>query len=354
MTQVSVKKRELWLDALRILAAFLVIVNHTNSDVFQASDPSGLTWWLSIAWYVLCKLAVPVFVMISGACLLGKQDRFGRCFGRFLRIAGALLVFSYGYFLHDAWVNYGLWPRMFRLDIFFQKVWTMQIADSFWYLYFYAALMLMLPFLQRLVSTLKPGELTGLIGLCIGFGMVWPMVSALVPAFALPAYLDLPLFGGMLGLLLLGWQIRRMKAPGKRQMALSAAVFAFSVFISVALLRWQVQPDTKYWRFMDDRMNPSPFVAASAASLMVLCRGWFSRPMSSKAQKCWTELGACAFGIYLLQQWVIAQTEFRLFVPLCQVLPVFPALLVWEAVIFLICLLAAIIMRRIPVLKKLV
>lgn len=354
MTQVLLKKRELWLDALRILAAFLVIVNHTNSDVFQASDPSGLIWWLSIVWYVLCKLAVPVFVMISGACLLGKQDSFGKCFGRFLRIVGALLVFSYGYFLHDAWVNYGLWPRMFRLDIFLQKVWTLQIADSFWYLYFYAALMLMLPFLQRLVSALKPGELAGLTGLCIGFGMAWPMVSALFPALALPVYLDLPLFGGMLGLLLLGWQLRCMKAPGRRQMRLCAATFVLSVLASVVLLRWQFQPDAKYWRFMDERLSPSPFVAASAAALMVLFRGWFSRPLSTKAQKLWTELGACAFGIYLVQQWVIAQTEFRLFAPLCQVLPMFPALLVWEGVIFLICLIAAVIMRRIPLLKKLV
>ena len=60
------KKREIWLDVLRVLAAFLVIVNHTNSDVFQSVTPANGTWWLSIAWYALCKIAVPLFVMISG------------------------------------------------------------------------------------------------------------------------------------------------------------------------------------------------------------------------------------------------------------------------------------------------
>ncbi len=44
------KRRILWLDGLRIVAAFLVIVNHTNRDVFQASQPGHLTWHLSILW----------------------------------------------------------------------------------------------------------------------------------------------------------------------------------------------------------------------------------------------------------------------------------------------------------------
>ena len=149
------KKREVWLDVLRILAAFLVIVNHTNSDVFQSVTPANGTWWLSIMWYALCKVAVPVFVMVSGAVLLGREDSYGKCLARFGRIAGALLVFSYAYFVHDAWVHYGLWPRIIRLDVFLQKVWTLEIADSFWYLYFYAGLMLALPLLQRLSCALK-------------------------------------------------------------------------------------------------------------------------------------------------------------------------------------------------------
>ena len=352
MTHSSEKKRELWLDALRILSAFLVIVNHTNSDVFQSANPTQPVWWASIVWYVLCKAAVPVFVMISGACLLGRQDSLRKCFARFGRIVGALLLFSYLYFLHDAWVNYGLWPRMFQLDVFFHKVWTMQIADSFWYLYFYAGLMLALPFLQRMVLALKQRELAWLSGLCILFGMIWPMLSVLFPALALPKYLDLSLFSGMTGLLLLGWQIRRLPAHSHTRMA--AILFVLSVLASVLCLRLQYQADEKYWVFMDSRLQPSPFVAASAVSLMILFRSWFSRPLSARSQRVWMELGGCAFGVYLLQQWVIAQTEFRLFAPLCQALPVFPALLVWELAVFLLCLMAALVMRRIPLLKKLV
>ena len=37
-------RRESWLDALRILAAFWVIVNHTNSYVFKAAAPCACFW----------------------------------------------------------------------------------------------------------------------------------------------------------------------------------------------------------------------------------------------------------------------------------------------------------------------
>ena len=68
----------------------------------------------------------------------------------------------------------------------------------------------------------------------------------------------------------------------------------------------------------------------------------------------WTELGGCAFGIYLVQDWLIAETEMRLFMPLCGMIPAFPAVIVWELIVFAIALAAAWLMRRIPLLKKIV
>lgn len=67
--------RKVYLDFLRILACFLVIVNHTNSDIFLNSS-IGITWFVSITYFFICKIAVPLFVMISGAVLLGKKDSY--------------------------------------------------------------------------------------------------------------------------------------------------------------------------------------------------------------------------------------------------------------------------------------
>lgn len=349
------KKREVWLDVLRILAAFLVIVNHTNSDVFQSVTPENGTWWLSIAWYALCKVAVPVFVMVSGAVLLGREDSYRKCLARFGRIVAALLVFSYLYFVHDAWVNYGLWPRIIQLDVFLQKVWTMEIADSFWYLYFYAGLMLALPMLQRLSCAMKGRDAWYLIGLSLGLGAGWPLLAHFVPALALPKYFDVPLFSTTVGLFFAGWQLRKCEKPLHTMpwlMGLAASILLSVVLLHAEFIR--LNGRGRYWGFMDDRMQSSLLVVTGAISFFLLIRCLFDRPLSERAQRVWTELGGCAFAIYLLQQWVIEQTEVRLFIPLCNTLTAFPAVVVWEIVVFIFCLAAAMILRRIPGIKKIV
>ena len=343
------RKRESWLDALRILSAFLVIVNHTNSDVFQASSPEAATWWLSVAWYYVCKIAVPVFVMVSGAVLLNRQDSLQKCFARFARVLGALLVFSYGYYLYDAWVYWGLWPRMIDLGAFLEKVWTQQITDGFWYLYFYMGLMLMLPLLQRMAAAMKERELAYLTALCFGLGAVWPLAAHYVPALSAPEYFSTPLFTGYIGLFFAGHWIRSRYEPTNRRTMLAGLVFGVSVAVSVWLTRIEFDrvPGGRYW-FMDDRMQPSVFTIAAAISAMLLARGLV------RERRLWTELGACAFGIYLVQDWLIAQTEVRLYEPLAAVLGAFPAVLVWEIAVFAAALAAAWIMRKVPLLKKLV
>ena len=142
------KNRILWLEALRIIAAFLVIVNHTNSDVFKVSNPSEVSWHLSILWYYVSKLAVPVYVMITGGLMLSRQDSWKKVLSRVVRVLLALLAASYVYFLYDCWAHWGLWPRGIRLDILLGKIVRMEITDGFWYLYFYLAMMLTMPLMS--------------------------------------------------------------------------------------------------------------------------------------------------------------------------------------------------------------
>ncbi len=349
------KKREIWLDVLRVLAAFLVIVNHTNSDVFQSVTPENGTWWLSIAWYALCKLAVPVFVMVSGSVLLGREDSYRKCFSRLGRIIAVMLVFSYLYFLHNAWVNHGLWPRALRLDIFIGKVWSMNITNSFWYLYFYAGLLLMLPLLQRLSCAMTDRDARYLIGLCFGLGAGWQLLAHFVPAISLPRFFSVPELSTMIGLFFSGWQLRKARKPLHSMPWLIG--LTTSVLISVILLYGHyvyMQGEGKYWLFMDDCMKPSLPVTISAICAFQMIRCLFDRPMSEKRQLLWTELGGCAFTIYLLQDWVIAESEFRVFMPLCKLLPAFPAVILWESLVFLLCLMGAMVLRRIPGIKKII
>lgn len=353
MTQT--RKRETWLDILRILAAFLVIVNHTNSRVFQGSTPAQAQWWLSMVWYYLCKMAVPLFVMVSGACLLGKQDRWKRALQRAGRGLAALVVFSYLYFLHDCWVNYGLWPRALRLDLVLSDIWQQQVADSFWYLYFYIGLMLMLPLLQHMAHGMQKRDFLWLMGLCLLVDGLLPLIAHYVPDVSLPSHLQTPLLTSYVGLFLAGHYIRSQLGvtPRLRRGAALGLVVCVGLSLWLTYLEFfRVESGKSYW-FMDDRLHPSLFTCLSSLWLMILLKG-AGQTASPRANRIFCELGCCSFGVYLLQEWVILQTEERLYQPLCQTLAAFPAVLVWEGIVFLVCLAAAWVMRRIPGLKRIV
>lgn len=365
------KPRILWMEALRIIAAFLVIVNHTNSDVFQMSHPGQVTWHLSILWYYVCKLAVPVYVMITGALMLYRQDSWKKTFARVLRVLAALFCASYVYFLYDAWAHWGLWPRAFRLDILLGKIVRMEITDGFWYLYFYLALLLTMPLWQWLHQRMNETQQLNLIVYCFVLNGVLPLIGHYVPRFSMlenPLLPYVPL--GYLGLLFAGDQVRHHLTVRKGTKTKALLVFACALVVAW-LLTWleygRVEPGSKYW-FMDHRMVPALPVMAEAIAAMVLAKcigergegeadGAQDSELLADSKPAWRftlieELGGCAFGIYLAQDLIIAETEKRLFVPLCTQLSPMAAVLIWEVIVFLIALIGIWLLRCIPFIRR--
>lgn len=349
MTAAGARPRHAYLDALRIAAAFLVIVNHTNSHVFQAEIPGAAAWWLSILWYYLSKLAVPLFVMISGACLLNREDSYRKAGWRFLRVLLALLLFSYLYFLYDAWVGYGLWPRAVDIGAFASLVWQMGILDDFWYLYLYLGLMLMLPLLQRLAAAMRGRDLGYLVGASFALSALWPLVTHYAPGLALPKYFDAPLFAVYIGLFFAGHWVHTRVTASRRTALASAAVLVATLALSAVLTYAESFTAERYW-FMDERTAPMLPTVIGAVSAMALAKSLFAE--RQPRGKALAELGGCAFGVYLWQGFLIRESQHRLFEPLCAAMPPLCAVLVWELLIFALALALAWLMRRAPLVKR--
>lgn len=338
-------------DLLRPLCAFLVIVTHTNSNLFKASAPNEPIWWFSILWFYLSKIAVPIFVMISGACLLEKTDTPKKALHRLLRMAAVLLLFGYAYYVYDAWVHYGLWPRMIQFNTFFSLLLQNQLTNSFWYLPFYMGLLMLLPFLQRAVRQVTPKAAWCFVGLCLFFDGVVPLMNHL---FALPAfsYLYTPLFSTYLALFLAGHLLKRTFCSKLQALMLLLAAAVCVLLCGLLTMReYSCTGGYRYWRFLDDRMHP-PVLICLAAGCVFMC------VQSLLRQKCsgrfLSSLGGCAFGIYLLQDWVISVTKGKLWPLLIQQLPPVPAMLIWEIAVFLLCFAAVWLIRRIPFMRKLI
>ena len=347
----AARPREAWMDALRALCAFLVIVNHTNSGLFRLFTPSDAQWWLATLWYYASKLAVPVFVLVSGACLLPRVDAPRKAAWRALRVGVALVAASYVYFLYDAWVNWGLWPRMLRLDVLAQWIWSQSVTDSFWYLYFYIGLMLTLPFLQRLAQSLSKNETAWLVALCLLFGGAWPLAAHYLPGLALPGYLYVPLFTGYMGLFFAGHFIRRWLPPS-RGLALGALILLVATLLANVALTYveygRVAPGDKYL-FMDERTAPSLTIMLGAMALMALAKCTKQKQPGGRMT---AALGGCAFGVYLAQDLAIQVSEKRVFEALMAHMPPFAAALLWEMAVYAACVAVVLVLRRVPGIKS--
>ena len=67
--------RKTYIDAVKILAIFLVLFNHTGTKgyvLFLISRNSNY-YWLYMVSIVLIKINIPLFLMASGALLLKKR-----------------------------------------------------------------------------------------------------------------------------------------------------------------------------------------------------------------------------------------------------------------------------------------
>ena len=72
---MTLQRDKIYLDILRIIAIFFVVFNHTPGFYFMPSSQAGEVeyWWLLLQNQVV-KMAVPMFLMVTGALLLPKEE----------------------------------------------------------------------------------------------------------------------------------------------------------------------------------------------------------------------------------------------------------------------------------------
>lgn len=341
----SPRTRVPFLELLRIIASFCVIVNHTAPDVFLASAPSA-GWFASVFYFFASKIAVPVFLMISGYTLLDKQDDWKKAFLRFFRIGCTLVFFSAVYFI--AYYLNGDFER-FSIVSFFGWILPGPITNAYWYLYLYLGLLLMMPFLQKLASVLKKEDFH-IFFLCSGvLYSFWPIVVHYIPKLSYCAYFSAPLFFGEISLLMLGCYLKRYSVTSKKRQMFAAGGFLFCCILNVVLTYFEYQRNggTDYL-FLDYYLH-LPIILES------VCAFYFVSTLSlkEKGAKRIAFLGSLTFGIYLMSDLLNKHLK-PVFIGLSELTgSALLSLLPYELLIFILGGVIAWILKKIPVIKKL-
>lgn len=211
------KQNILWLDTLRALACFGVIVLHVAAPALylHGHEIDG-NWWVGNAFDSLVRFSVPAFLLISGALLLPKtypslQAYFSK---RVLRIVYPFLFWSIiyiAYFLFDTYQEIGSMEMRQIATTFFIKL---RDGASFhlWYVYLILGLYLIYPILSKWLHHSTRSEI-------IYFNSIWVIcIVARLPFIAdyFPK-IELIYFSGYIGYPVLGYLLLKYKFENREK-----------------------------------------------------------------------------------------------------------------------------------------
>ncbi|MCL2305175.1 MAG: acyltransferase family protein [Planctomycetaceae bacterium] len=173
--------RLFWIDLIRVVSAFFVITIHTCGRTAGGYDESGetLAWIVSKCYHDLSHVAVPLFVMISGVLLLGRNEepipfyrkRFGKVLWPFLAWC-CIYIFC-------RWLNgQGLADETpITLTSSVGAILSHNINGHFWFMYMLISLYLVAPFLSVFVRHASKYMLSVFLILCFFAVVLFPVIN---------------------------------------------------------------------------------------------------------------------------------------------------------------------------------
>lgn len=342
----TIKSRETFLDLLRIIACFLVIVNHTNSDIFLGTTPQNLTWFVSLTYFFISKMAVPIFFMISGYLLLNKIDGYKKCLQRIIRIIITLIGCGFVYAIyHTYYMN--PYPSFINAIKQFITVHIESPSNALWYLYAYLGILFMLPFLQRMTSLMTKHDYHIFFVISVLFFSVLPILNHYFPLINVNPYFRLPLFEGYICMLFIGQYFSKFEIIKKRQGFIIACIlFVTTVAFNVIATYFEYQKSSFGYLFFDDRT----FFPILLQSVCVFYLVSFVKA-PEKLARIISYIGSCTFGIYLLSDMNIDLLKPIYRITSSHIHPFF-AVIIFEICIFLIGLIVVAFLKKLPLIKK--
>lgn len=277
------------ISVLRIIAIFLVILIHASSGYLNSADFDAFDWTYANWINSFSRFAVPLFVMISGALLLQKDENPKAFYSkRLLKIVPPFVfwtaVYLVYYFIRYIDFDYIGFPQVINIVLIRLKSGS---NAHLWYLYMLVGLYLAIPFLRKMIRNCSKKEIELFLGLwfaALFFSNKW--FNAYLPN------VDFTFFSGYMGYLVLGYYLYQY--PLKRLKWLSLVSFVACCLITVF--------GTAYLSMEKGEFDPtlynylSPNIALSAGFLFIAIQ---NIKFPERLNPFWEFIDVHSFGIYL-------------------------------------------------------
>ena len=360
------KRNKLHIEFLRVIAIFCVFFNHTNELGYTRFANVGDAPTVPILVIIsnLSVIAVPIFFMISGALLLGRDESYVDVYRkRVLRIVLALLLSTFAYRLF----LYVLYQNPLNLLYNFAALPFVWGYFSQWYIYSYLAFLVMLPLLRRMVKSMQVKDFIYVFIAHLLFAGVFPILAYIYSKgqFGIIDYFN-PTIVMVESIVysLLGYFVENV-IGNKNESEVYNKWFSFKnmwIMIAASVVALVLLEKFVLYKYHLLTTLDGNWLSDTQKMLMVIpivtiyyiVKFLFDRRADSIkpiTQKILKSLGSCVFGVYLFEG-ILRESTFDLFRKMEPSLGVLPACVVWILIAIAIGFAVVEVLKRIPGLRK--
>lgn len=358
MSDNRVQNRVIYLDALKVIAIFGVLVIHCTSTAFLTYEPLSLQYFFTIIPSCLSRISVPIFVMCSGVVFLNTEKNISArsiWLKYIARILLVLMLFSVFYEIVTILEFYS-YTGVFDLSVIKTSINNLAAFNTYFHLYYLYIIVLLyalVPVLRAFVS--HSDRKSDFYFLCFLFvtANFLPTLRMYYPFNkffgGMTLHYSLNFAYGMLSYYFLGYYLNKYELSRVcKRLVLLAGTAGFVVIFSGTLL------DTlKTGLLNEDYINTTNmYIYFMAASVFIIVKDRSGSATCNRFKKCIITVSQSTFTIYLVHQFyniVLARlglsiTTFSPFVS-------FPLIVVLD---FVLSYFTYLVFKKIPLLKKLV
>lgn len=305
----GISKRVVYFDYLRIAAIIAVVVLHVASSNWYVTDVNSLQWNSFNIYDSLMRWGVPIFVMISGALFLDREQSLSKLYKKnILRILIILIIWT---IINSVW-------QLFTTDSInsFRDFVTNLFTGPYylWFLYMLIGLYMVTPFLKRIVENKKTMRYFLLLAFLFTF-----LIPELIQIVALKSELAAGLINdkldmmrlfmvlGYTGYFVLGYYLSKTTVKGKAEVAIYILGILGAIFtiVSTALLsNYKGVADALFYN------NLTVNVLSMSVAVFVLFKNHIHKACSRECgNRFWQLISRCSLGVYLVHLIVLESLD---------------------------------------------
>lgn len=354
--QVKNKRNMLHIEFLRAIAIYLVMFNHTKTRGFFlfSVEQDSLAYPFYLFLSIADKVAVPIFFMISGALLLGKEETIKELYQkRICKFLVVLITVSFAYQIYD-WHYHG---EKFDFIGCLKQMYTQKASVALWYLYAYLGILVMLPLLRRLAKGLTQQEYFYMLLCQIIIVGVIPISEYVLSKGTMQLCSNFKvvlLTNNSVFFFLMGYFVEH-KLDSRyltKKMCLLANLLGV---VSIAISGWATYYRAKVMGECAENISQvfhnSLIVIPSIAIYMTAKYFFKEKEISEKKKKIILFFGGTSFGVFLLERMLRERTEF-VFSFLEPHIMTLPACLLWILAAFLTGSIITALLKKVPIIKN--